>query len=304
VLAYGAYLAAEQIHASGVLAVVAAGIVSGNMGPQGMSPTTKIVLFNFWEYLAFLVNSLVFLLIGIRVNVPQLTEHILPILVAVGAVLVSRAIVVYGLLWLPRLGGSQIHVPLAWRHVFFWGGLRGTIGLALALSLPRELPERDLLEVMAFGVVLFTLLGQGTTIQFLLKRLGLAERLEQVVAREKRMGRLYAAQAGLSRLAELRRDGLLVGEVWTGLRDEYNQTSQNLAEEMVQLYAEHPDLEREVLLRARREALRAERGALGDALRQGLIADDVYRELVGDVDQRLEALALISEATTSPAEEE
>jgi CPA1 family monovalent cation:H+ antiporter len=160
------------------------------------------------------------------------------------------------------------------------------------------------LEVMAFGVVLFTLLGQGTTIQFLLKRLGLAERLEQVVAREKRMGRLYAAQAGLSRLAELRRDGLLVGEVWTGLRDEYDQTSQNLAEEMVQLYAEHPDLEREVLLRARREALRAERGALGDALRQGLIADDVYRELVGDVDQRLEALALISEATTSPAEEE
>jgi CPA1 family monovalent cation:H+ antiporter len=118
------------------------------------------------------------------------------------------------------------------------------------------------------------------------------------------MGRLYAAQAGLSRLAELRRDGLLVGEVWTGLRDEYDQTSQNLAEEMVQLYAEHPDLEREVLLRARREALRAERGALGDALRQGLIADDVYRELVGDVDQRLEALALISEATTSPAEEE
>jgi CPA1 family monovalent cation:H+ antiporter len=303
VLAYGAYLAAEQIHASGVLAVVAAGIVSGNMGPQGMSPTTKIVLFNFWEYLAFLVNSLVFLLIGIRVNVPQLMAHILPIFVAVGAVLVSRAIVVYGLLWLTRLGGSQIHVPLSWRHVFFWGGLRGTIGLALALSLPRSLAQRDLLEVMAFGVVLFTLLAQGTTIQFLLQRLGLAERLEHVVAREKRMGRLYAAQAGLSRLAELRRDGLLAGEVWAGLRDEYDQTSQQLADEMVQLFVEHPDLERAVLLQARREALRAERGALGDAMRQGLIAEDVYRELVGDVDQRLEALALISEATTASVEE-
>jgi CPA1 family monovalent cation:H+ antiporter len=299
VLAYGAYLTAEQVHVSGVLAVVAAGIVSGNMTPQGMSPTTKIVLFNFWEYLAFLANSLVFLLIGIEVNVPQLIDHIVPIIVAVGAVLASRAIVVYGLLWLTRLASDKVHMPLSWRHVLFWGGLRGAIGLALALSLPAELAQRDLLEVMAFGVVLFTLMGQGTTIQFLLKRLGLAERPEHIVAREKRLGRLYAAQAGLHRLADLRHDGLLAGDVWAGLRDEYYRTSEQLTEEMIQLFAEHPDLEREVLLRARQEALRSERGALSDALRQGLISEDVYRELASDVDRRLEALALISEATTA-----
>jgi CPA1 family monovalent cation:H+ antiporter len=300
VLAYGAYLIAEQVHVSGVLAVVAAGIVSGNMSPRGMSPTTKIVLFNFWEYLAFLVNSLVFLLIGIKVNIPQLIDNMVPIMVAVGAVLVSRAIVVYGLLWLTRLGGTNIHVPLNWRHVLFWGGLRGAIGLALALSLPMSLPQRDLLEVMAFGVVLFTLLGQGTTIQFLLKHLGLTERPAPVVAREARLGRLYAAQAGLHRLAELHHDGLLAGDVWAGLRDEYYRTNEQLANEMAQLFAEHPDLEREVLLRARREALRAERGALSDALRQGLISEDVYRELASDVDRRLEALVLISETTTLP----
>jgi len=297
VLAYGAYLVAEQFHVSGVLAVVAAGIVCGNLSPQGMSPTTKIVLFNFWEYVAFLANSLVFLLIGIRVNVTQLTENILPIIAAVGAVLVARAIVVYGLLGLTRLGGREVHVSLSWRHVLFWGGLRGAVGLALALSLPANLPERDLLQVMTFGVVLFTLLAQGTTIQFLLKRLGLTERPEAIVARETQLGRLYAAQAGLSRLAELRRDGLLAGEVWAGLRDEYHQTSDQLAEEMTHLLAQHPDLEREILLRARREALRAERGALSDALRQGLISESVYRELAIDVDRRLEALALISEAT-------
>ncbi len=301
VLAYGAYLIGEQMHVSGVLAVVAAGIVSGNMSPQGMSPTTKIVLFNFWEYLAFLVNSLVFLLIGIRVDVHQIMGHMGLIVVAVAAVLVSRAIVVYGLLWLTRLGGRDIHVPLSWRHVLFWGGLRGAIGLALALSLPLGLEGRDLLIVMAFGVVLFTLVGQGTTIQFLLRRLGLTERPEHIVAREKRLGQLYAAQAGLGRLAELRREGLLAGEVWAGLRDEYDYTSRQLADEMSQLFAEHPDLERQVLLQARREALRAERGALSDALRQGLIAEHVYRELASEVDQRLEAVALISEATTPPA---
>jgi hypothetical protein len=157
---------------------------------------------------------------------------------------------------------------------------------------------------MAFGVVLFTLLAQGTTIQFLLRHLGLTDRPEHVLDGELRMGRLFAARAGLSRLADLRHDGLLAGEVWTGLRDEYDQTSQKLATEMTELFIEHPELEREVLLQARREALRAERGALSDALRQGLISEEVYRELTGEVDRRLEALALIGEATLPPATQE
>ena len=301
VLAYGAYLAAEEIHVSGVLAVVAAGIVSGNVGLRGMSPTTKIVLFSFWEYVAFFSNSLIFLLIGIRINVAQLIEPIVPIMIAVGAVLVARALVVYGLLWLTRLGGSEAQVPLSWRHVLFWGGLRGAISLALALSLStKAIPQRELLQVMAFGVVLFTLLGQGTTIQYLLKKLGLAEQPEHLLAREMQLGRLYAAQAGMSRLADLRHDGLLVGDVWAGLRDEYLATSQQLSDEMTRLFAQHPDLEREVLLQARREALRAERGALNDALRQGLISEHVYRALTSEVDRRLEALTLIREATTPP----
>jgi CPA1 family monovalent cation:H+ antiporter len=222
----------------------------------------------------------------------------------VGAVLVSRAVVVYGMTWLVHSLSSHVHVPLNWRHVLFWGGLRGAIGLALALSLPFNLPQRDLLEVMTFGVILFTLLGQGTTIQFLLNRLGLTERPDYVVDREKRLGKLYATQAGISRLADLRHEGLLAGEVWAGLRDEYYETSQQLAEEMTNLFAEHPDLEREILLQARREALRAERGALSDALRQGLVSEDVYRELASDVDNRLEALALIHEVTAPSVESE
>lgn len=298
VLAYGAYLIADEVGVSGVLAVVAAGIVSGNVGLQGMSPTTKIVLFSFWEYVAFMANSLIFLLIGIRIDVGQLVEPIVAIVVAVAAVLVARAIVVYGLLWLARLGGSEAHVPMKWRHVLFWGGLRGAIGLALALSLSTTpLPQRGLLQVMAFGVVLFTLLGQGTTIQFLLKRLGLSEQPEHTLAREMQLGRLYAAQAGLRRLETLRQDGLLVGEVWDGLRDEYLETSHRLSEQMAQLFDEYPDLEREVLLQARREALRAERGSLSDALRQGLISEHVYRKLTSEVDHHLEAVTLIRQAT-------
>jgi CPA1 family monovalent cation:H+ antiporter len=310
VLAYATYLIADEVGVSGVLAVVAAGIVAGTRGRPGMSPTTRIVLFSFWDYVAFLANSLIFLLIGIRLDIARLVPLFSFIMLAVIAVLVARAIVVYGLLWMTRLGGSKAYVPMTWRHVFFWGGLRGAISLALALSLSTvDLGQPELvskLQVMAFGVVLFTLLGQGTTIQFLLKRLGLADQPEHIVTREMQLGRLYAAQAGLGRLAELRHDGLLVGEVWLALRDEYDETSRRLSEEMVELFAEYPDLERGVLLQARREALQAERAALGDALRQGLISEQVYRELTGEVDDHLGALTLIREATalSSAAPEE
>jgi CPA1 family monovalent cation:H+ antiporter len=290
VLAYGSYLLAEQMHVSGVLAVVAAGLICGNLGPAGMSPTTKVVLYSFWEYLAFLVNSLVFLLIGLRIEIADLLSHGLPIAVAVGSVLASRAVVVYGLLWLARGVDRGVHVPVSWQHVLVWGGLRGAVSLALALSLPAALPDRDLLQVMAFGVVLFTLVGQGTTIQVLLRRMGLAERPSHIVDHELQLGRLYATQAALRRLADRRRAGLLDHAVWAGLRDEYGRTRQRLAAELSALFVRHRDLQRDMVLGARRDALQAERAALAQALRQGLITETAYRQLIVETDQRLATL--------------
>jgi CPA1 family monovalent cation:H+ antiporter len=97
VLAFGSYIVAEQFHVSGVLAVVAAGLVSGNIGPRGMSPSTKILVFNFWDYVAFLSNSVIFLLIGFQINLPVLLANWQVILWAILAVLVARAVGVYGL---------------------------------------------------------------------------------------------------------------------------------------------------------------------------------------------------------------
>ncbi|UCH60134.1 MAG: cation:proton antiporter, partial [Anaerolineales bacterium] len=149
VLAYGAYLIAEILGVSGVLAVVAAGLVNGNIGPRGMSPTTRIVVFNFWEYAAFLANSFIFLLIGLQIELTVLFENWQLILWAILAILVARAIGVYGLSRIER------EIPTKWQHILYWGGLRGAISLALALSLPDKLPEvSDQIQVMAFGVVL------------------------------------------------------------------------------------------------------------------------------------------------------
>jgi CPA1 family monovalent cation:H+ antiporter len=295
-LAYGSYLIAEQIHVSGVLAVVVAGLLCGNVGMAEASPTTKNMIFNLWEYLAFLANSLVFLLIGLNVDLPQLWDNLGAIVVAVLAVLVSRALVIYGLSWLSGIRGKGPHIPFRWRHVLFWGGLRGAISLALALSLPVTLAHREELQAMTFGVVLFTLLGQGTTIRLLLERLGLTERSAHWLAREARLGKLFAAQAGLRRLEQMHREGLLPGEMWAGLRDGYRHDQSRLTEEMNELFREHAELEGEMLLQARRDALRAERGALRDALRRGLLSDPVYEDLMEDIDHRLEALDLIHTA--------
>ena len=118
VLAFGAYLIAEPLlGVSGVLAVVAAGLVNGNIGPRGMSPTTRIVVANFWEYAAFVANSFIFLLIGLRIDLTELYNEWQLVVWAIAAVLVARAVAVYGL---SRISGN---IPSKWRHILFWGGL-------------------------------------------------------------------------------------------------------------------------------------------------------------------------------------
>ena len=293
ILAFGSYLAAEQLHVSGVLSVVVAGLLVGNVGMAGAAPSTKLMILNLWEYLAFLANSMVFLLIGLNIDLTLLWENLDALAVAVVAVVGSRAIIVYGFSWLARLWRKQGYFPPSWRHVLFWGGLRGAISLALALSLPVAMPGRSELQAMAFGVVLFTLLAQGTTIQFLLERLGLTKRSPQWVARERRLGRLFATRAGLRRLEQLHREGLLPEEMWVGLKKGYDHDRKQIQQEMNELFREYSDLEGEMLFQARREALQAERGALWDARQRNLLSSPVYEELSTEIDYRLEALDLI-----------
>lgn len=286
VVAFGSYLVAERFHVSGVLAVVGAGIVCGNVGPRGMSPTTRIVLFNFWEYLAFIANSLIFLLIGLDVNIPQIIERIGPISLGVGAVVVSRVLVVYGLAALVNLR-HQI-LSLSYQHVLFWGGLRGAIGLALAISLPVTFADRDLFLVMAFGVVLFTLLVQGTTMNSLLRRLGVIEHEPLALEYERRHGRLMAVLAARDRLSHLHRTGMLSTTAWQQIKEHLDTKVETASDAQQQLLRDQPILRAEELDDARREGLRAERATLTTLLSNGVISEEVYEELVTEVDSALD----------------
>jgi CPA1 family monovalent cation:H+ antiporter len=290
VLAFGSFLLAEEIHVSGVLAVVAAGILNGNIGPKGMSPSTKIVLFNFWEYLAFLANSLVFLLIGLTIDLPLLAQNVGPIMVAVIAVLLARAVSVYGLSWVSnqfRRGQLDRNT----QHVLVWGGLRGAVSLALALGLPATLgPDRGAVQAMAFGVVLVTLLTQATTIETLLKRLNLVGRPQTDVAYDRSRGQVLALRSAHQHLAVMHQRGELSEHAWSILEKEISQEEQSATEQMRRLVSDHPELREQELIAARRELLVAQRGTLYSLQHDGLIDSDVFNDLTLDLDEKLDAL--------------
>jgi CPA1 family monovalent cation:H+ antiporter len=170
VAAYGSFLAAEDLHASGVLASLTAGLVIGNVGRLGaISHKGHGHLRDAWDYFAFLANSFVFILIGMNVarmpvGLPWLTTGA----IAVVLVLVGRAAGVYSLSTAFRR--SRLAVPTRYRHVLFWGGLRGALALALALALPK-IPERGAIILMTFLVVAFSLFVQGLTMPTLVRRL-------------------------------------------------------------------------------------------------------------------------------------
>lgn len=178
VAAYGSFLFAEQWHASGVLAVVTAGLLMGNVGVlrederNVLSQRGREVVIAFWEFAAFVANSLIFLLIGLRVAGISFSELGLPALaLAVALTVVGRAVAVYPLCGL--LARSRLRVEPRHQHILFWGGLRGALALALALSLPPEMPLRDPIIGAAFGVVGFSVIVQGITVPMLLRRLSL-----------------------------------------------------------------------------------------------------------------------------------
>jgi CPA1 family monovalent cation:H+ antiporter len=166
--AYGTYLVADGFHASGIIATVVAGVVIGNYGRRlGMSERTQEALDVVWEFIAFLLTALVFLLVGASISVTDLVAALPWIAWGVVAILVGRAVVVYGLLGgaarLTARGGGERSLSLGWLHVMFWAGLRGAVAVAAALSLPIDFPERPLLQEITFGIVLFTLFVQGAT---------------------------------------------------------------------------------------------------------------------------------------------
>lgn len=169
IIAWSGFLIAEQVHASGVFAALAAGLLVGNYGwANKLTEHGRPHIENFWEYAAFLANSCLFLLIGIHEAHQPIGLLATSVGMAILLVLLSRVAAVYPLAALFR--GTKLRLPATYSHVLVWGGLRGAVALALALAVPDTVPERGLIVVLTFGVVAFSIFVQGLTMPPLLRR--------------------------------------------------------------------------------------------------------------------------------------
>jgi len=176
VAAYGSFLVADHFHVSGVLATVSAGLLLGNVGVLGgeedsiLTQRGREVVIAFWDFAAFVANSLIFLLIGLDAAIRSF-QHlgITAIALAIGLTLLGRVASVYPLCLL--FARSRLAISPSHQHLLFWGGMRGALALALALSLPGTIAYRPQIVLASFGVVAFSVVAQGITMPLLLKRL-------------------------------------------------------------------------------------------------------------------------------------
>ncbi|MGD2151320.1 MAG: sodium:proton antiporter [Desulfobacterales bacterium] len=175
VLAYGSFWLAEGIHLSGVIGTVMSGLMIGNYGRRlSMSEKTTQTVETFFESISFLINSLLFILIGLELREVPVDIVWMTAFVAIAAMLIGRAAVSYSFYWLLNQVGTRR--PKKWKHILFWGGLRGSIPIALLLQLPNEgvlVTWRPLLLASGFACVFFSMVVQGITMKPLIRKLGI-----------------------------------------------------------------------------------------------------------------------------------
>ena len=269
VSAYGTYLITEELGGSGVIGVVTVGIILGNFGSRiGMNPRTRLLVSEFWEFLAFFVNSIVFLLIGDQIKFSSLADNLDLILVAIAAVILTRLIAIYGL---SNFSNLLTNNQVNWREqtVLWWGGLRGSVSIALALSVPVILPDRqDIIETV-FGVVLFTLLVQGLTVKWLLEKLDLIGDLPIRQQYSELMARRVALKRVLDYLINIDKAADLDSEFYRYEQELVEGQLKSIEEKITKLQNNYPQLRTFNMEKLREELLDIEADTYAEFIHSG-----------------------------------
>lgn len=295
-----AYLTAEQLHASGVLATVAAGIFLGWHSPLMLTARTRLQAYAFWETIMFLLNGFVFVVIGLQLprilhawNRASLTGVFLGAIIICATVILVRFAWVILAAYLSRLfkGERQAHDPIpSWQDVAIigWAGMRGVVSLAAAFALPLALPigqpfpGRDYILFFAFSVILVTLVLQGLTLPVLIRKLGV--RPDAETDEEERLARLEANKAALEWIGDARANSNFSPDAVDRLRAEYDERIEQLEH-----CADNPDDCRGEIAtpqyqRLQHQALRIERRTIIRLRNERVINDDALRRIQRDLD--------------------
>ncbi len=312
IVAYGTFLAAEQLHISPALAVVAAGLLVGNFGQEKvMSPTTQVAVGLSWEFIGFLANSLIFLLVGLQIRAIQILNFWEISALAIAVALFSRVVVIGFFSWLANIFKPSQSITLKWQLMLIWGGLRGSLSLAMALSLPVFLangapfPDRDRILVMTFGLIMFNLLVQGLTIEPLMRFLKLGQKNSPEMRQyEFYRGQMLIAQAVRRRLDELSNRNLMTEEMAGLLRDEYAERENAAATALHRLQTNNREMKEAQLELARKRLLQVEKSTATDLFNQGIISEEIMNVLRAEIDGQLtrreKEINLVNLAPASP----
>lgn len=288
-VALASYTAAEQLHLSGAIAAVTAGLtVSANLRRR-MSPQGQLAISSFWEYVAFGVNTFLFLSVGLTTQPESLLGNVPEVLLAFGAVIVGRAAGIYPVFWVLGFFQRSTHMPLRWQHVFVIGNIKGALSIALALGVPAAVPGRDLLINVAFGVTFISLIGQGLLLTPLLRGFGLVRKdpIEDQAGRLQ--AEIIAARAAQRELEEMHQAGLVSRLGYERLRSEYQGQIASADRELRRIYDRHLAYGVGALLSIRRRLIDAERHAISDAGRTGMIPEAAAAEAIA---RREEAVSM------------
>jgi len=291
-VAFGTFQAGQALQVSGVVAVVVAGLTVGNRGlSQSLSASSKITLLNFWEYADFCVNTFIFLLIGLEVDPGVLWRIVPAILLAIAAYQIGRILSVYPLLALSNR--FDLPIPLRWQHVLFLGNIKGSLSMVLALSLPLTLPGRSDLIALVYGAVFVSLIGQGLSLPWFVKRLNIAAVSESRRQVEVLQSQLIAAKAAQNELAVLHDTGVLPKAVYEEIRSSYQIQVAEAEKQLRELHNRRTDSltgdggPHSKLNAVRRRLLMVERGALNDAVRKRIISEEVIAPRLQAIDNQL-----------------
>jgi len=288
----GTFQVGQFLGVSGAVAVVMAGLIFGNLGlARTPSASERITLLSFWEYASFGVNSFIFLLIGIEI-IPVTLWRILPsILFVILAYQLGRILSVYlllaGLRWFDR------PIPLRWQHVLFLGNIKGSLSMALALSVPLALPGREEIITLVFGAVIFSLVGQGLSLPWLVKRLKLSNFSASRQQIEQWQAQLMTAKAAQDELDSLLKSGVLPKAVYEEMRAAYQVRVAGAEKALREIYNRRSDefdnksSELTKLDAIRRRLLLAEKGALNEAMRKRILSETIVRARLQTIDEQL-----------------
>jgi monovalent cation:H+ antiporter, CPA1 family len=291
-VALGTFQLGQRFGVSGVVAVVIAGLMMGTMGlTGGVQASTRLSLLSFWESATFIVNSFIFLLIGLEVDLITLWQTLPAVLLAFAAYQVGRLLSIYPLLGL--LGWVDRPIPWRWQHVLFLGNIKGSLSMALAFSIPVVIAQREQLIAIVFGTVLISLLGQGISLPWMVKQLRLSRLSTAYQQLEDLQAQLIAAKAAQDELDNLLKSGVLPKAVYEELRAGYQVQVAGAEKNLRDLY-NRPTAEGNVFggEHTKRDTLRrrllfAEKDALDAALRKGILSEETVQKKLKPIDEQL-----------------